>query len=97
LVSPPLFWESLVLGSLGRLGEMREVNKRQIVNGEATHNPVAVAEAHRALGASSNADARRETGTPARKAVMSSVLSRVARPKLRKLAQLEVSSVKGHP
>ena len=32
---------------------MREVNKRQIAIGEATHNPVTVAEAHRALGASS--------------------------------------------
>jgi len=51
VMATPLFWESLVLGSLGRLGEMREVNKRQIAVGEATHNPVTVAEAHRALGA----------------------------------------------
>ena len=45
-----LIWHAQVLGSLLRFGEMRDVAQRGIAEGEATHNPAAVAEGHRALG-----------------------------------------------
>jgi tetratricopeptide (TPR) repeat protein len=46
-----LIWHAQVLGGLGRYGEEREVMQRALVEGEATHNPGAKADAHRAFGA----------------------------------------------
>ena len=43
-------WHAQVLGSRIRYGEMRDVARRALVEGEATHNPAAVGDAHRALG-----------------------------------------------
>jgi len=45
-----LIWHAQVLGSRMRYGEMREVARRALSEGEATHNPAAVGDAHRALG-----------------------------------------------
>jgi CHAT domain-containing protein/tetratricopeptide (TPR) repeat protein len=45
-----LIWHAQVLGSRGRYGEMRDVARRALTEGEATHNPAAMSEAHRALG-----------------------------------------------
>ena len=45
-----LIWHAQVLGSRLRFGEMRDVAQRAIVDGEATHNPAAAAQGHRALG-----------------------------------------------
>ena len=46
-----LIWHAQVLGGLGRYGEEREVMQRALAEGEATHNPAAKADAHRAFGA----------------------------------------------
>lgn len=45
-----LIWHAQVLGGLGRYGEEREVMQRALAEGEATHNPAAKANAHRAFG-----------------------------------------------
>ena len=45
-----LIWHSQVLGSMARYGEMRAVAERALVEGEATHNPAAIADAHRTFG-----------------------------------------------
>ena len=45
-----LIWHAQVLVGLGRYGEMREVMQRALAEGEATHNPAAKANAHRAFG-----------------------------------------------
>ncbi len=45
-----LIWHAQVLGSRLRYGEMRDVARRALVEGEATHNPAAIGDAHRALG-----------------------------------------------
>jgi tetratricopeptide (TPR) repeat protein len=45
-----LIWHAQVLGSRMRYGEMRDVAKRALSEGEATHNPAAIGDAHRALG-----------------------------------------------
>lgn len=45
-----LIWHAQVLGSQGRYGEMRQVMQRALAEGEATHNPAAIADAHRAFG-----------------------------------------------
>ena len=45
-----LIWHAQVLGSRMRYGEMRDVAKRALSEGEATHNPAAIGNAHRALG-----------------------------------------------
>ena len=44
-----LIWHAQVLGSRMRYGEMRDVAKRALSEGEATHNPAAIGNAHRAL------------------------------------------------
>jgi len=46
-----LIWHAQVLAGLGRYGEEREVMQRALREGEATHNPAAKADAHRAFGA----------------------------------------------
>ena len=46
-----LVWRAEALGSLGRYGEMREVMRSALREGEAARNPVAVAVAYRSLGA----------------------------------------------
>ncbi|AHG89718.1 CHAT domain protein [Gemmatirosa kalamazoonensis] len=45
-----LIWHSYALESLGRYAEMREVARRALAEGEATHAPSAVADAHRLMG-----------------------------------------------
>jgi CHAT domain-containing protein len=45
-----LIWHAQVLGSQGRYGEMREVMQRGLALGEATNNPGAIGDAHRAFG-----------------------------------------------
>ena len=45
-----LIWHAQVLGNRMRYGEMRDVAKRALSEGEATHNPAAIGDAHRALG-----------------------------------------------
>ena len=45
-----LIWHAQVLGSRMRYGEMRDVAKRALSEGEATHNPAAIGDAHRAFG-----------------------------------------------
>jgi CHAT domain-containing protein len=50
-LSASLFWQSVALGTTGRLGEMRAMTKRQLAAGQAVNNQVSVADAHRALGA----------------------------------------------
>jgi tetratricopeptide (TPR) repeat protein len=45
-----LIWHAQVLGSLMRFGEMRDVARRALAEGEATHTPDAVGDAHRAFG-----------------------------------------------
>jgi CHAT domain-containing protein len=45
-----LIWHAQVLGSQGRYGDMRAVMQRALSEGEATHNPAAVADAQRAFG-----------------------------------------------
>jgi len=45
-----LIWHAQVLASRGRFGETREVMQRALTEGEATHNPAAVADAYRAFG-----------------------------------------------
>lgn len=45
-----LVWHAQVLGGLARFGEMRETMQRALTEGEATHNPGAMGDAHRALG-----------------------------------------------
>ena len=45
-----LIWHAQVLGNLMRYGEMRDVARRALSEGEATHNPAAIAIAHRSLG-----------------------------------------------
>jgi CHAT domain-containing protein/tetratricopeptide (TPR) repeat protein len=45
-----LIWHAQVVGSLGRYGEMREIMRRALVEGEATNNPGVVGDAHRAFG-----------------------------------------------
>jgi tetratricopeptide (TPR) repeat protein len=45
-----LIWHAQVLGSRMRYGEMRDVARRALSEGEATHNPAAIGDAHRALG-----------------------------------------------
>jgi len=46
-----MVWRAQALGNLGRYGEMREVMRLALTEGEAAHNPSAVAVAHRSLGA----------------------------------------------
>ena len=50
-LSTSLIWHAQVLAGLGRYGEEREVMQRALREGEATHNPAAKADAHRAFGA----------------------------------------------
>jgi CHAT domain-containing protein/tetratricopeptide (TPR) repeat protein len=45
-----LIWHAQVLGSRMRYGEMRDVARRALSEGEATHNPAAISSAHRVLG-----------------------------------------------
>jgi CHAT domain-containing protein/tetratricopeptide (TPR) repeat protein len=45
-----LIWQAQVLGATARYGEWREVMRRALREGEATKNPAAIADAHRALG-----------------------------------------------
>ncbi len=45
-----LIWHAQVVGSLGQYGEMREIMRRALVEGEATNNPGVVGDAHRAFG-----------------------------------------------
>jgi len=45
-----LIWHAQVLGGRMRYGEMRDVAKRALSEGEATHNPAAIGDAHRMLG-----------------------------------------------
>ena len=45
-----LIWHAQVLGGRMRYGEMRDLAKRALSEGEATHNPAAIGDAHRALG-----------------------------------------------
>ena len=45
-----LIWHAQVLGNRMRYGEMRDVARRALSEGEATHNPAAIGDAHRALG-----------------------------------------------
>lgn len=46
-----LVWHAQALGNLGRFGEMREVMRLAVAEGEASKNPAAVAVAYRSLGA----------------------------------------------
>jgi len=46
-----LVWRAQALGNLGRYGEMREAMRLALTEGQASHNPSAVATAHRSLGA----------------------------------------------
>ncbi|HUQ83157.1 MAG TPA: CHAT domain-containing tetratricopeptide repeat protein [Gemmatimonadaceae bacterium] len=46
-----LIWHAQVLSNRMRYGEAREVARRAIEEGEATHNPAAIGDGHRALGA----------------------------------------------
>jgi tetratricopeptide (TPR) repeat protein len=45
-----LVWQAQALGGEGRFGEWREVMRRTLAEGEAAHNPGAVATAYRGLG-----------------------------------------------
>jgi CHAT domain-containing protein/tetratricopeptide (TPR) repeat protein len=45
-----LIWHAQILGGRMRYGEMRDVAKRALSEGEATHNPAAIGNAHRVLG-----------------------------------------------
>lgn len=45
-----LIWHAQVLANRKRYGEMREVARRALQEGEATHNPSTVGDGHRALG-----------------------------------------------
>jgi CHAT domain-containing protein/tetratricopeptide (TPR) repeat protein len=45
-----LVWWAQVLGSQARFGEMRQVIRRMLAEGEATRNPDAVSDGHRAFG-----------------------------------------------
>jgi CHAT domain-containing protein/tetratricopeptide (TPR) repeat protein len=45
-----LIWHAQVLGNRMRYGEMRDVARRALSEGEATHNAAAIGDAHRALG-----------------------------------------------
>lgn len=46
-----LVWQAQALGNLGRFGEMAELMRRALAEGEASRNPATVAVAHRSLGA----------------------------------------------
>ncbi len=46
-----LVWQAQALGNLGRFGEMAEVMRLALAEGEASRNPATVAVAHRSLGA----------------------------------------------
>jgi tetratricopeptide (TPR) repeat protein len=45
-----LIWHAQVLANRGRYGDMRAVMVRALAEGKATHNPDAVADAHRSFG-----------------------------------------------
>ena len=45
-----LVWHAQVLGGRMRYGEMRDVARRALSEGEATHNPAAIGNAYRVLG-----------------------------------------------